>query len=78
MICSAGKWLAQKGQTGDYNAISESNHICDCEWIRRRGGTGFADVRGAYVFDVEYTGDPSYRERQAVQQLPCGFAAEQV
>jgi hypothetical protein len=62
----------------NYNAISESDHICDCEWIRRRGGTGFADVRGAYVFDVECTGDPGYRERQAVQQLPCGFAAEQV
>jgi hypothetical protein len=54
------------------------DQICDCEWGRQHGGTGFPDVRDACVRDVECTGNPGYRERQAVQQLPCGFAAEQV
>ncbi len=60
------------------NAISESENACNCRWIRRHGGTGFADIRDAYVRDVECTGDPGDREGQAVQQLSCGFAAEQV
>jgi len=66
------------GKRENYDAMSESQHACNCERIRRHGGTGFADVHDAYVRDVECTGDPGDRERQAVQQLSYGFAAEQV